>query len=497
MKSAIKIASLAGLALLVLLPLNSSADLGTKRASPHRRKAGESFPPLPLPATPLRRTEKKRPPTPPVLIGRISYGVPRELEVEGERHTFFDWKSDPACLRSLLLRARKRLDLEYTDAEVRLKNLTGDPDQIPILYITGHIGFEFTDEELDKLRDHLRAGGFLWSEACCGDPRFTESAAKMFAKLFPDRPLKRLAPDHPVFRCQGRIDKVAYREKGVPSEGAPVLYGIDLGCRTAIIHSPYDLGCGWEGHDHEGASALSIEDANALGVNMAAYCLAYHKLGKYLSVRKVYHEQKEEDSGAFVFGQVSISADSDPDPSGPIALLKELAAGTSGKVTFKRAVIDPASGDLLKTPFVYVTGHDDFVLSEEAVNNLRGFLKGGGFIFADACCGRAAFAAAFERELARIIPDAKLEVLPADHPLFSAHFKISGVSYSEAVQAAHPGLAQPYVKGLEIGGSVRVVLSPFGMGCSWQGVERPFAPALRPDSAVKLGVNILVYAMTH
>ncbi|MGB3087082.1 MAG: hypothetical protein WBC53_05055, partial [Phycisphaerae bacterium] len=30
------------------------------QATPQRRTAAESFPPLPLPATPLRRTEKKR-----------------------------------------------------------------------------------------------------------------------------------------------------------------------------------------------------------------------------------------------------------------------------------------------------------------------------------------------------------------------------------------------------------------------------------------------------
>ena len=53
-------------------------------AKPHRRKAGESFPPLPLPATPLRRTERKRPPAPQVNIldargnsvhkGKLEYG---------------------------------------------------------------------------------------------------------------------------------------------------------------------------------------------------------------------------------------------------------------------------------------------------------------------------------------------------------------------------------------------------------------------------------------
>ena len=44
------------------------------QAKPQSRTGGESFPPLPLPATPLRRTEKKRPPAPPSLVGKMALG---------------------------------------------------------------------------------------------------------------------------------------------------------------------------------------------------------------------------------------------------------------------------------------------------------------------------------------------------------------------------------------------------------------------------------------
>ena len=41
------------------------------RAAPRHISGGESLPPLPLPATPLRRTERKRDPAPPTLIGKV------------------------------------------------------------------------------------------------------------------------------------------------------------------------------------------------------------------------------------------------------------------------------------------------------------------------------------------------------------------------------------------------------------------------------------------
>ena len=53
-------------------------------AAPQRRKGGEGVPPLPLPATPLRRTERKRPPAPPALVAKIQYGAPKEVDRDGQ-----------------------------------------------------------------------------------------------------------------------------------------------------------------------------------------------------------------------------------------------------------------------------------------------------------------------------------------------------------------------------------------------------------------------------
>lgn len=44
-------------------------------AKQNRISGGESFPPLPLPATPLRRTERKKEPAPPALVGKINLNI--------------------------------------------------------------------------------------------------------------------------------------------------------------------------------------------------------------------------------------------------------------------------------------------------------------------------------------------------------------------------------------------------------------------------------------
>ncbi len=49
-------------------------------AHQNRISGGESFAPLPLPATPLRRTERKRDPAPPALVGKIDLNI-----IDGKR----------------------------------------------------------------------------------------------------------------------------------------------------------------------------------------------------------------------------------------------------------------------------------------------------------------------------------------------------------------------------------------------------------------------------
>ncbi|MDQ1257367.1 MAG: hypothetical protein QG656_1971, partial [Candidatus Hydrogenedentes bacterium] len=83
-------------------------------AHPQRITGGESFPPLPLPVTPLRRTERKRPPTPPLLIGKLRYGGEKQsVTPDGRQYTYFDWKSDPADAARLLEFVGPKLGINY------------------------------------------------------------------------------------------------------------------------------------------------------------------------------------------------------------------------------------------------------------------------------------------------------------------------------------------------------------------------------------------------
>jgi hypothetical protein len=466
---------------------------------PSRVSASEGVPPLPLPATPLRRTEKKRPPAPPALMAKIRYGKPVWKTTEdGRRFSYLDWQSDTTDLHNILLTAGSKLGVKYRFIELGLEDFSFSVSEVPILYISGHHNFTFSDEQVEKLRWYLRDGGTLMGDACCGAQPFTESFKELTAKLFPQRPLRQLAPDHPIYQSFYQIEKFTYQEPNKGTyDGVPDIYGVHLGCRLAVILAPYDVSCGFAQHEHTWGFRVKAVPAQQFGVNMVAYCLANHELGKFLSAEKVYYQTGEPTREEFVFGQIIHGGDWDPHASGNMALLKYVGANSTLEVQFKRANVDLRKTEAFQYPLVYMTGHDDFVLLDEEVAALRSYLRNGGILLADACCGRKEFDKAFRRELARVLPKHPLEGIPPSHPLLSVQAKVGKVAYSGMVKQSQPGLDVPMLEGVTMGGVLSVIYSPYGLGTQWDGMERPFARSYSSQDALRLGMNAVVYAMTH
>ena len=466
---------------------------------PSRISASEGVPPLPLPATPLRRTEKKRPPAPPALVGKIRYGKPIwKTTKDGRRFSYLDWQSDTTDLHHLLKTAGGKLSVRYRSITVALESFSFNPAEVPILYLSGHHHFAFPEKTLAKLRWYLKDGGTLIGDACCGAQPFTESFKKLTQQLFPQRPLRQLPADHPIYQAYYQIDGFQYQEVGKKAyKGVPNVFGIHLGCRAAILLAPFDVSCGIAKHEHPWGFRVRSQSAQQFGVNLVSYCLANHELGRFLSAEKVYHQDAEATREEFVFGQVIHGGDWDPHPTGTMGLLKYVGAKSTVEVQFKRASVDLRKTEAFQYPLLYMTGHDNFVLQKEEVAALRSYLRNGGILLADACCGRKEFDEAFRREMKRVLPERDLKPLPTAHALFSMHDKIRRVTYSGILRQSQPGMVAPRLEGSTIGGVLAVIYSPYGLGTQWDGMERPFARCYSAKDALKIGMNVVVYAMTH
>jgi len=465
---------------------------------PQARTGGESFPPLPVPATPLRRTEKKRPPAPPALVGKMALGPIRFVTRDGKRVQYRDWMTDPADLDSLLAWTNQKLGIHYRKVEADFEHFSFDPRELPALLFAGHNKFTLDDKVRESLARYVLDGGTIFGDACCGWKDFDDAFRKEMAAVFPGRALLKLAPDDPLLASYYKLGKFNYQKAdGSRYEGESCLEGISVGCRLGVIYSPVDLTCGWDGHDHPRGLRVVIDQSRQVGANYITYLLGNYRLGRFLSSSKVYHQAGEPARDDFVFAQVMHEGDWDPDPSAVHNLLKHARDTSTLDVKFKRMNVKLNDPKAMGYPLLYMTGHGDFVWSQDEAAWLRRYLKAGGLLLADACCGRLAFQRAFARELARALPDHKLEPLPADHPLYHAHNDIKKVEYTPRVAEDFGAMTAPSLDGITLDGRLAVVYSRFDLGNGWEQFPHPYSYGYSERDALAIGTNMIVYAVTH
>ncbi len=128
-------------------------------------------------------------------------------------------------------------------------------------------------------------------------------------------------------------------------------------------------------------------------------------------------------------------------------------------------ILDIGTDELftIKPPFVYLTGHKDFTLTETEVNNLREYLLLGGCVWADsALAGRQSrFDVAFRREMKRVMPDRNFVDVSEDHELFDTFFPQVGLPVG--MNHYH----QP-AEMISIGDELAVLYSLNGYGHFWE-----------------------------
>jgi len=467
------------------------------KAKPHHRKAAEGFAPLPLPVTPLRRSEKKRPPAPPALIGKMSMGPIRWVTRDGKRVKYRDWMTDPADVNTLLQWTSQKLGINYRSVESDFEHFSFDPRELPAVLFAGHNKFTLNDEIRERLSRYVQDGGMIIGDACCGWKDFADSFRREMELVFPGRPLRKMLPDEPIFSSYYKIGDFTYKKDGKEYSDEPCLESIDFGCRSGVIFSPYDMTCGWDGHEHPRGTRVVIDCARQVGANLLTYLLGSYQLGRFLSSTKVYHETTAPTRDDFVFAQLIHEGDWDPDPSAVHNLLKFARDNSTMEVKFRREDVTLKDPKAATYPLIYMTGHREFHWSKEDVARLRSYLTGGGILLADACCGRVSFDMAFRREIGKVFPDHKLERLPLDHPLLRCHYDAREVEYTPRVHVDYGALDAAELEGITVDGRLVAIYSRFDLGNGWEQFPHAYSYGLKSDSALQIGTNAIVYAITH
>lgn len=161
--------------------------------------------------------------------------------------------------------------------------------------------------------------------------------------------------------------------------------------------------------------------------------------------------------------------------------------------------------DLRRFPFLYMVEVGYMGLTEPEIEGLRNYLLAGGFLLVDDFWGNAEWSN-FERNIRRVLPEYPITELGIDHPVFNVAYKIDEILQVPSIGNARWGVYYeredakvPYVRGIfDDNGRLMVgVVWNSDLGDAWEWAEQPDYPWDRANFAIKMGVNFIMYAMTH
>ncbi|HUE69561.1 MAG TPA: DUF4159 domain-containing protein [Pirellulaceae bacterium] len=193
----------------------------------------------------------------------------------------------PNALGNLLAVFDKQLSMKV-DYDRRPPIGANDPAifQHPILFAHGRRSFTFSAGERKALKDYFDRGGFLFADAICASKPFADSLREELKAIYPEAQFTRIPPSHPLFTDEFhgfRIGEVTLRDPSLRDESdpliakpvkiSPLLEGLEIDGRIAVILSPYDISCALEKGTSLECKGYIPQDAARIGANVILYAL--------------------------------------------------------------------------------------------------------------------------------------------------------------------------------------------------------------------------------
>ena len=246
------------------------------------------------------------------------------------------------------------------------------------------------------------------------------------------------------------------------------------------------------------SAPLSAQVFPQLGeLGSTANGLADEKLGEFNFVRVQFDTYW---GGGFGYGTWSIDF-----PDADINFLRGVARLTNIKVEQDPIVLRFDDEKIFDYPFLYmleVGQNGGIVLSQKETENLREYLLRGGFLLIDDFWGQRQwdnFYAAFKQ----VFPDREIKELNADHEIFHVYYDIDGPQMIPALYRSDEFGEQGIDRAsnhaiLDDHGRVMVLINwNSDMGDGWEHTYHQAYSTRYANNAYRLGINYLMYSMTH
>ena len=161
--------------------------------------------------------------------------------------------------------------------------------------------------------------------------------------------------------------------------------------------------------------------------------------------------------------------------------------------------------DLRRFPFLYALEVGRMALSPPEIQGLRSYLLAGGFLVIDDFWGTREWQN-FESEIRQVLPEFDIVDLSIDHPIYITFYEIEEIIQVPNVGSGVRGGPTherdgyiPMVRGIhdERGRLMVIINWNTDLGDAWEWADNPQYPLKYSTYAYEMGVNFIVYAMSH
>ena len=168
-------------------------------------------------------------------------------------------------------------------------------------------------------------------------------------------------------------------------------------------------------------------------------------------------------------------------------------------------IVDINSDEMFDWPWIYVVSGGDWLVNESEAARLRQYFDRGGFLVVDDFHGESEWDQ-FMDGMSQVYPDARVEDLEDSHPIFHTVYNLSERLQVPGYQIVERGSMWERNNGINPYWRVindekgRVQVAAFlnqDLGDAWEFSNDPLYPEQFASMAYKMGVNYVVYSMTH
>ncbi len=409
----------------------------------------------------------------PVVISKLKYA-----DASGKES---NWNQRPRDAANVAKWIGKTLERDLSFQIVSIDAPMGDLLESPILYIAGNEPVVFSGDSKAKLKKYMESGGLLLANADCGALGFATSMKKLAAELFPDYEFAELPKDDLIYT--NYYPSTKWKTK-------PSVLRLSNGARPLMLLIPQaDAGKAWQTRDVRVKSELF-----ELGADVMLFATDNKKLRYRGSPFYVPDDASVKPASTIDIARLKYGGVWDPEPAGWNRLNNIL----SKKDSIGLAVTTPelGKGQIGSAKIAHLTGTYDYKFSQAQTDELKKFVADGGTLVIDVAGGGGKAATSMEAMLANAFPDGKLELIPPEHPLYTA----GGGAKDEIAYRSYAiknGVGQsnaPRLQGITLNGRLAVIYSREDLSVGLVGQEIDGIVGYSPTTATKLMTRILRFA---